>query len=246
MTQISKFKHRLWMLLGCYSMALPIFKFYGVLAGGGIGVVSSSTDIVIEGYPRSANTFALSAFLLAQQQQVEIAHHIHGPAQIIWAVRHSIPTLVLIREPRESVVSLVVRQPLLSLQQALKNYIRFYEKVFPYRGSFVVADFDEVTSDYGSTIERVNWQFGTSFMKFEHTDENVQRCYQLIEEMDRRDTGRRDTTVITVARPSSQREVMKDNLREKFEEDNLQSLVTRADEIYYAMISTIEEEGYVN
>jgi hypothetical protein len=234
-------RHQLWMFMGRHTIALPIFRLYAVLAKGGIGVVNSSTDIVIEGYPRSANTFALAAFLLAQQRQVNVAHHIHGPAQIIWAARHNIPTLVLIREPNDSVLSLIVRQPAVSLELAIRNYIKFYEKVFLYNDSYVLADFDEIISDYGAVIGRVNLRFGTFFAKFEHTDKNVQRCYQLIEEMDRRDTGREDTTMTTVAHPSSQRESLKGNLREELENESFQSLVTRAEAIYSRMTSTMEE-----
>lgn len=40
-------------------------------------VVARDTEIVIEGYPRSANTFAVAAFLLAQGRPVKIAHHLH-------------------------------------------------------------------------------------------------------------------------------------------------------------------------
>jgi hypothetical protein len=239
---LANFKHTVWTFLGHYSFFLPFFRFYQILTNGGIGVVSPSTDIVIEGYPRSANTFAVAAFLLTQQRQVKVAHHIHGPAQIIWAARHDIPTLVLIREPSDSVLSLIVRQTAVSLEQAFRNYIRFYERVLPYSDSYVIADFDETTSDYGGVIGRVNSRFGTSFTKFEHTDKNVQRCYQLIEEMDRRDTGHEDTTMTTVARPSSRREKLKVSLSEELENENFQHLITRAEVIYSRMTLNREKK----
>ncbi|RMG27959.1 MAG: hypothetical protein D6732_19595, partial [Methanobacteriota archaeon] len=45
-------------------------------------LIGARTEIVIEGYPRSANTFAVVAFRLAQNRPVKIAHHLHMEAQI--------------------------------------------------------------------------------------------------------------------------------------------------------------------
>jgi hypothetical protein len=58
--------------------------------------VSRTTQLVIEGYPRLGNTFAVVAFLQAQKEDVRIAHHLHAPAQVIRAARWRIPTIVLI------------------------------------------------------------------------------------------------------------------------------------------------------
>jgi len=87
--------------------------------------VERDTELVIEGFLRSANTFAVAAFGFAQQRDVEIAHHMHAPAQVIPAVRMGIPTLVLIRHPKDAVLSLVIREPHISVEQASKDYIRF-------------------------------------------------------------------------------------------------------------------------
>ncbi len=235
MLWISEVKHLFWMYFGRHAIFLPMFRTYETFTRGGIEVVSPSTDIVIEGYPRSANTFAFAAFLLAQERQVRIAHHVHGPAQVIWAARHSLPVLLLIRDPVDAVLSLVMRQPAVSLRQALKDYIRFHQMVYRYHASYVVADFDKVTSDYGRVIRKVNSRFGTSFEEFEHTPENVQRCYELIEEMDRRNTGRKRITTNTVARPSMQREVRKKGLRRQLESENLQEPVAHARAVYHRM-----------
>ena len=91
-------------------------------------IVSKDTEIVIEGFPRSVNTFAVVAFTFAQGRPVKIARHLHAPAQVIAAVRREIPCIVLIRKPRDAVLSLLVRAPHISADQALKDYIRFYRE----------------------------------------------------------------------------------------------------------------------
>ena len=45
-----------------------------------------NTQLVIEGFPRSANTFAVITFWHLQPKKVIVAHHQHVPAQIIRAV----------------------------------------------------------------------------------------------------------------------------------------------------------------
>jgi len=81
---------------------------------------------------------------LAQGRPVKIARHLHAPAQVIAGVRMHIPTLVLIRHPRDAVLSLVVRAPHLSVEQALKDYIHFYTVLLPYLGQFVIGLFEQV------------------------------------------------------------------------------------------------------
>ena len=85
--------------------------------------------VVIEGFPRSGNSFARRAFIMAQGENFDvarIAHHLHVPAQVIRAARWRIPTLVLLRRPKDAVLSLVIRDPI-SVDQALRYYISFYE-----------------------------------------------------------------------------------------------------------------------
>jgi hypothetical protein len=71
-------------------------------------VVDARTDIVIEGFPASANTFAVAAFRLAQEPRyMRIAHHTHVPAQVIEATRLGVPAILLIREPMQAVLSVM-------------------------------------------------------------------------------------------------------------------------------------------
>src|SRR5436309_8002883 len=82
-------------------------------------IVEADTQLVIEGFQRSGNTFAVVAFEVAQPQPVKLAHHLHAAAQIVAAVRMGVPTLVLIRDPDESVLSHMVREPGITAKQSL-------------------------------------------------------------------------------------------------------------------------------
>jgi len=125
--------------------------------------VGSDTEFVLDGFQGSANSFAAAAFEASQERPVAMAHHMHAPAQIIKAVRNGIPTLVLIREPVGTVLSITSRWPYISLRQALRSYVRFYEKIGPYRQGYVLSTFEETTRHFDRVIRRVNDRFGTDF-----------------------------------------------------------------------------------
>ena len=135
--------------------------------------VHPDTEFVIDGFQGSGNSFATVAFKRSQDRTVLLAHHLHSPAQIIKAVRNDIPTLITIREPRGAAVSLASRWPYVSLSQAVRGYVSFYEKIEPFADSFVVSPFASTTKQLDSVIREVNRRFGTSFREFEYTEENM-------------------------------------------------------------------------
>lgn len=144
-------------------------------------VIGDDTRLVIDGFTRSAVTFATIAFQMAQRRPVRVAHTLHSSGHVIAAARRSVPTIVTIREPEEVVLSAVIREPYVTLGQALTAYARFYSTLRPFRPDFVVSEFDDITRNFGSVIRRVNQRFGTGFEEFEHTEANVERCYEVIE-----------------------------------------------------------------
>jgi hypothetical protein len=169
-------------------------------------VLGTGTELVIEGFPRSANTFAVTAFELAQPRSVLVAHHLHVPAHVLAATAAGVPTLVLVRQPADAIASAVARRPELDPERLARRYIDLHERILPARDGFLVADFSQVTTDFGAVTERLNARFGTSFAAFTHDDEHVQACFRQIDERSRDRVGGLHPHV--VARPSVQRDAM--------------------------------------
>lgn len=127
---------------------------------------SKSTEIVIEGFPRSANTFAVVAFEQMQNEAVNIAHHLHAPAQLILASKNKVPAILLIREPKDALISLMIMRlnsSNLSPLNFINSYINFYSVLIPYLDDFVITDFKEIISDLSGVIIRVNKKFEKNF-----------------------------------------------------------------------------------
>ncbi|HUC26742.1 MAG TPA: hypothetical protein VMA73_28925 [Streptosporangiaceae bacterium] len=195
--------------------------------------VSRTTEIVIEGYPRSGNTFVVVAFRLAQGRQIEIAHHLHAAAQIKRAAHLDVPAIVLIRAPSEAILSVVVRDPYASMRWALRSYIRFYSTVVPYLEKTVVAPFATVTSDLASIIRKVNTRYGTAFNEFVPTEDALNSVQQTVERMGRSDSMRTGWDYhLGVARPSEQRRRAKEARRTEYLDERNKPLRFSAESIY--------------
>lgn len=196
--------------------------------------VSNQTEVVIEAPLRCGNTFAVAAFRMAQGRPVRIAHHRHAAAQVVAGCAMGLPVLVLTREPEDAAVSQVIfQQGRMSLGRALRDYVRFYEDVLPLRERFLLADFSEVTSDFGRVMLQLNQKFGTSFRLFDHTDENVEKCFARIEEGHARRYGR--VLEHAVARPSPGRSTQSAALLDQLRSPELAHLLDSARAVYSSL-----------
>ena len=120
--------------------------------------VTRKTDIVIDGMARSANSYAHVAFLLTNGESLNISHHLHTPRVIERGVRFGIPTIVLIRDPRAVLASVIQYDKDGSAEQFLDAYLSYYRTVEPLLDRVVLADFTEVIADFGGVIDRCNAQ----------------------------------------------------------------------------------------
>lgn len=169
-------------------------------------LIAANTDLMIEGFPRSANTFAAWAFELTNPR-CKLAHHVHTRAHVLLAVRQKVPAVVLLRPPADAVRSLLVRRPEMPPRVALSRYIAFYEGVAPHTQHLIFARFDTVINDYDLLISTVNRRFGTQFQSFSGGVDK-QRVFEAIDEANRRGHGGHINPRF-VPRPHPERERLK-------------------------------------
>ena len=204
-------------------------------------VINQNTEIVIEAFPRSGNSFTVTAFKLAQQRKVHVAHHLHAAAQVRTGISRKIPTLVTVRDPEEAILSYVILSPHLSVKQALQSYLDFHEGILDIKDKLVVSTFKQVTTNFGVVIHRVNQKFGSNFVEFDHTEENVKHCYQ-VQENGWLAKGKSEPNV---GFPSEERKRIKDQLREQFHSESrgqkLAKMRIRAYELYEIFCKTAEK-----
>jgi hypothetical protein len=171
--------------------------------------VTTETDIVIEGFPRSANSFSVRSLRISHQSPVKIAHHLHIPAQLIFGVKRGIPTLLLLRNPLEAVTSLCIYEPRISPTVGLLGYILFYSPLKPYKEKMVIADFDTVTTNFNAVIQRLNDRFNLH-LDFVDLDSTQSKVFAAIDRYNH-DQKRNDVTKLN--RPSEVRNALKSGLQ---------------------------------
>jgi hypothetical protein len=213
-------------VLGKFPRLIPVMAPYRRAE-----TVEADTRFVIEGFPRSGNTFATAAFEVATKpRKPKLGHHVHSPAHVLAAIRLGVPVLVVVRPPNDAVLSFVIQQPHISITQALRAYVRFHRTLLPHLDRFVVATFDQVTGDFGEVLDRVRDRFGTPW-EFEHTEENAREAIRLIEEENRRRwAGRRLDA--KGAFPSESRARLKARLAARYEDERHRRLSERAEALY--------------
>lgn len=120
----------------------PIFK---ILNRDSNMIVSLKTNIVIEGYPRSGNTFLESLIKVAFKNKVNIAHHTHSLAQIKKSISYNLPTLVLIRNPFDTAISnFYFFKKKYSIENFLFEYYLYYKTILKYHSKILIINFEEI------------------------------------------------------------------------------------------------------
>lgn len=221
--------------IGDHPLLLPLVL--RVTEGGIERAVTPETELVVAGYPRSGNTFALTGIRRAQPRDLSTSSHIHTPSQVLRAVRLERPTLLVVRDPVDAATSLLIAAPYLRPRLALKEWVRFHERALGARTGCVVASFERVTTDLDGVVDDLNTRFGTSLHRPGGDGPTREAILADIEQDDARKRGG-TASERHVPRPSSERDAMKAELRTAFRTEELRPLVVRAEALYGELVRT--------
>lgn len=218
-----------WQLRGIF-VRYPIYRVIAKLHHSE-RAVDDDTDIIIDGFPRSGNTFAVTAFKYAQEGDVKVSSHLHAPIEVITAVTNNIPAIVLVRDPEDAAISfMIMLSGNVSGKAALEYYIRFYESLLPYQDKFVTCSFETATTNFGLAIDAVNNKNDRSFGVFDHSQESVDNCFDIIDREYK--AWRGVIRELNVSRPSDSRKDLKAELRSQLRKPELKDVRDRAFQVY--------------
>lgn len=219
-------------LVGDEQLLLPV-----VLRATPTGTVrrlSDATQLVIEGMPRSGNTFAFFAIKHAEAQEgrdIQLSSHVHTPSAVRAAIGARFPTVVVIRRPLDAVVSLLIAAPHVRFAEAIDEWVHHHREILPYHDRFVVATFDQVTTDFGAVTERINDRFGTTFARYVPSAETDEAVFAAI---NRNHLELHGGTENVVPRPSALRRAEKEWLLEQLSAPTYKPRFAEADVLYEA------------
>jgi hypothetical protein len=114
--------------------------------------VDASTDLLIEGFPRSGNSFLVS-WIAKANPGLRIASHMHSIAHVHAALRRRLPVVVVIREPEAALASLALFDRQRPIEQHIERYRRFHVGVLAVYDEVLVSPFAISTAQPERVVE---------------------------------------------------------------------------------------------
>ena len=193
--------------------------------------------LIISAYPRTANTFFVVALEHIQKKPISIAHHLHVPALAIQGIKKKIPEIVLVRNPKQAISSLVIREKHISLKQAISAYIKFYEPLLNYKDNILTVDFHDIVNDFSSIICDINSKFDLdldNYSKDEPIDKDL--IFTKIEKNNKQ-FNKGKLVESEVSRPSESRNKLAEHYFHLMEKKKYRESFERCNFIYKTLIS---------
>ena len=110
--------------------------------------VGPRTQLVVEGFPRSANSW-IEGCVREAWPGLRVAQHLHAAASLREAARRGLPAILLLREPEAAVASLLLREPAIyDPALGFEEYVRFHSGLPAVAGRLLVAPFEAATERF--------------------------------------------------------------------------------------------------
>ena len=122
---------------------------------------NATTDLCIEGYQSSGNSFSF-AILRHANDSLRLAHHCHSVANLQLALNYGVPTVCLIRDPESAISSRVSRFGG-DLEDAVLGYVDFYRFALKHIDRLIIVTFEELTQNPQGFLEKLSREIGLDF-----------------------------------------------------------------------------------
>lgn len=159
------------------------------------------TDMVVEGFPRSANTYAWYALRRTLEPNLTVRGHTHAASNVLAAVKNSVPTMLIIRNPDDAVASLVQQAEGVSLEQAFRAYSRFHRACYSASEGIYLAQFEDVVQNFSNVVDDFYRQNSLCWPRYLGTEADENAVRDAIDEANRQRRGG-SIREAGVARPS--------------------------------------------
>jgi len=188
-------------------------------------VCGPKTDLVIEGYPRSSNSFVswMLDIVQAGRRPLSVGHHTHSVDNLRLAVHFDTPMAVLIRQPEDAILSYMIFGHL-TVEMATDQYKAFYDGVLALPRLPQVFDFETATGDFNQIVTWINAQTGTHIPMSDDLKRDSAKAYDMARS--RASDIHADRMTEQIAIPTAARETLKAQKRE-----NVRAHLTQRPEI---------------
>lgn len=182
-----RFRFRSWLGYHPWFFRFLVTRWRTNLADNHGRTCGKDTDIVVEAFPRSANTYVVAYFKYAMEDSLTIASHRHAGVQFRFAKRYGVPSLCIIRNPVDAILSLKIRRPGVEIDLLVKEYAQFHKFVEKYLDSILLVSFEQVIESVSSVVEELNRKFLSDYPIVEVDDNIRDELFSIVEAMDKKD-----------------------------------------------------------
>ena len=216
-------KHQLWWQVRLLSWNWPLWlNFYPFILKHFNqrlykNLAKESTQLIIEGFPRSANTFLVHATEQASSLPIQIAHHLHDPIQAKIGLEHKIPTVIILRDPLSSFISFKLKSPHLPVSVMYKIYMSFHHQVNKIHNENIhFVRYEDVTQKPNDVVQWILEEL------LKHRKDQINMVHEddIFSSIDKKKKARESANPdlnayyqSSVARPTEEKEAQKEKIR---------------------------------
>ena len=192
-------------------------------------VISNETDLLLDGFPRSGNSFFTGLLSVSQGGKLKLADHLHASAHVKEAIKRKVPAIVVIRKPDDAAISYMAFDRGICFQDSIEDWISFYTAIKSLNTEdYVLADFQDIISDPNPIFRDFNQKFGDRLtLKETNYEQDKVAAREFLDDLSNRFFGRKND-----ARPSEERDRLKEKLNENLKDPANKSLIDEALSIY--------------
>ena len=174
-----------------------------------------TSDVCVEAFPRSANTFLVEALRLRTKEPIKIAHHLHDFIQVHRAIKFGVPVVIILREPLDAFISFKLKFPKLDLRTMHRVYMSFYAAILQHSQYCRIVLYEDVVTRPEMVIGRIHDWLGLDPVPGLRLDRDA--VFDAIDEAKRKREGEAPPGNVrfatSLARPTAEKEMAKAEVR---------------------------------
>ncbi|MEM8893609.1 MAG: hypothetical protein AAGC88_03460 [Bacteroidota bacterium] len=215
---LGSLKFFIWYRVGHLTRSNWFFLLYQWLFNKNLGVVDDRTNLMIEGFPRSGNTFLYSIISDFQTETLRIAHHLHTLSQIKNALRLNTSAVIMVRDPIDAIVSFKIRNPYVGFATLANYYLKYHSFLLDKleAENLLIVDFQKCINSPNETIKAINDKFNLGLRTLSEEQLKID-IINKIKEYDKLDNKSEHSNSLTVSVPTPEKSAQKRKLVDELE-----------------------------
>jgi hypothetical protein len=196
-------------------------------------LLRNNYDVIVDGYPRSANSRLACAIEVAAPN-LRVRSHTHQMAHVRQAiVWHRKPAIVVIRKPEDAIPSCAFHQRW-SISYATRYYEMYYGQLLDLIGQrdLLVVDFDTVLSRLNATLQAIRARYPSTLPAPQIPEDLEAQTNRKIRELPWGENP------LSVSLPDAERAPWVQRLKDEFNDASGSACLRRIDEIYDRVMSS--------